>query len=275
MHTSFKIGGPADYFAIPKNAADLKLLLKLAKANKIPIYVLGAGSNILAVDKGIRAVVLQLSSPAFKRVKLTPRGLEAGSGVALGSLIQYSRQRGLAGLEFLAGIPGTLGGALAMNAACWGKSIAGLVDSVTVMDYSGGLKILPRESLRFSYRKSSLVKYIILGVKLKLKKVAWRQIDCSIRQYLRQRLGSHDNSFPSAGCVFKNPAGSSAGMLIEACGLKGKKIGGACISQKHANFILNYRSASASDVLKLMKLARAAVRRKFKINLVPEVKIWR
>jgi len=273
-YTSFKIGGPAEFFVEPKDLGDLKLLLKAALRHKIAIYILGAGSNILVADQGVRGLVLRLSSPAFKKIGSSGETLEAGSGLRLSGLIQYCLKDGLSGLEFLAGIPGTVGGALCMNAGCWGKSISAAVETVLVMDYRAHAKTLLKKEIKFSYRKSSLRNYIILSAKFRLKQASRSEIEKKIKLYLRQRRRLQDNAYPNAGCVFINPRQDSAGRLIDACGLKGKKVGGAIISRRHANFILNQKRSSADDVLKLMQLARAAVRRKFNINLEPEIKIW-
>jgi UDP-N-acetylmuramate dehydrogenase len=182
----------------------------------------------------------------------------------------------LAGLEFLAGIPGTVGGALAMNAGAWGRSIGELVEKATVMDYNGDIEVLTKKQMKFSYRNSSLQKYIILNIYLKLKKKNKRIINEKITGYLAQRRNSQDNSLPNAGCIFKNPSERiSAGRLIDLCGLKGRNIGDAFISLRHANFVLNKGNARARDVLKLMELAKREVRKKYRINLEPEIKIWR
>jgi UDP-N-acetylmuramate dehydrogenase len=184
--------------------------------------------------------------------------------------------RGLSGAEFLCGIPGALGGALAMNAGAWGESIGDLVENVRVMDYNSRIKELPGRKIKFAYRGSGLEKYIILAARLKLRRGKRAAIRQKINAYLRRRAATQDNSFPNCGCVFKNPAkGMTAGQMLDLCGLKGKQAGGAMVSLKHANFVLNYNHASAADVLKLMALMRAAVRKKFGIELKPEVKIWR
>lgn len=275
MQTTFRIGAPARYFVEPKDIDDLKLLLNASKRYKIPILVLGAGSNILAGDSKINKIVLKLNAPVFKSISLRNNHLAAGSGAELSRLIRLTLRRGLSGLEFLAGIPGSLGGALAMNAGAWGRSIAELVESVSVMDYHGRVKTLKREDLEFGYRSANPGKFIILGASLKLKRKNRGQIRSRIEECLKLRRETQDLSKASAGCVFKNPRGKSAGRLIDECGLKGKRIGGAVISRKHANFILNTGNAKARDVLRLMALAKRAVKKKFDITLEPEIKIWK
>ena len=273
-HTTFKIGGPARFFSQPKNYDQLKELLGSAKENKIPVFILGAGSNILAGDKGLNALVLKLDSARFKEIIYRADCLIAGSGVLLSQLINSAASRGICGFEFLAGIPATVGGALAMNAGAWGENIANSVQQVEVMEYNGRMKILNKTNIRFSYRKSNLSKYIILNARFKILKKNKAKIRERIKEYLTLRRNSQGMTLPNAGCIFKNPAGESAGKLIELCGLKGKKSGGACISRKHANFIVNQGRASAKDVLKLIGLVKRKVKHKFGLDLEPEIKIW-
>lgn len=276
-HTTFKIGGPARFFVSPVDTPDLKSLVTLAKTEKIPVFVIGAGSNILAADRGIKGIAVKLNSPFFKKVSGPNKGnyLEAASGLAIADLIQGAKEKSLSGLEFLSGIPGTLGGALAMNAGAWGKDIARLVEKVSVMDYNGKVKVLKKKDIKFGYRKSSLAKYIILGASLKLAKRDKSQISANIKRYLSKRRDAQGVGLPNAGCVFKNPPGIGAGRLIDLAGLKGKSCGRAVVSARHANFILNQGGARASDVLKLMSLVKRRVRQRFNINLEPEIKIWR
>ena len=273
-HTAFNIGGPAEYFVEPKDTHELKLLLNSVKRCNIPILVIGAGSNILIKDNGLKAIVLRLDSPVFNKVSFCGRHIYAASGVPLSRLIGLAQRKGLSGLEFLTGIPGTLGGALAMNAGISGKNIAELVESVEVMDYKGNIKNLNKRKIKFSYRRSSLTHYIILGARLKLLKKDSREIREEIGRRIDYRRSTQDYSFASAGCIFKNPKGAQAGRLIDLCGLKGKRIGDARISLRHANFILNLGQAKAGDVLRLIKLAREKVKDKFGITLEPEIKIW-
>jgi len=275
-HTTFKIGGPAKFFLEPKGPNDLQLLLNLVKRYNLPIFLIGRGSNLLISDKGINGVVLRLNAAYFKKLSYRNNYLNVGSGVSLSKLVLFAKDRNLSGAEFLAGIPGTVGGAVAMNAgiAKDNRSIQDLVENVTVMDYSGNIKVLNKKDIRFRYRTSSLSRYIILSVLIKLKRKNREQIRDKIKAYLKYRKLTQDLSKPSAGCIFKNPAGHSAGRLIDLCGLKGKRIGDTGVSRKHANFILNLGKGSAGDVCKLMDLIRESVKNKFNINLIPEVKIW-
>ncbi|MFH1414287.1 MAG: UDP-N-acetylmuramate dehydrogenase [Candidatus Omnitrophota bacterium] len=275
-HTTFKIGGAAKFFVQPKDIADLNQLLIAAKKHDIPVFIIGSGSNILVDDKGLDAIVLSLSAPYFKKISYNDQCLEAGSGLSLNRMIRETQKRGLSGLEFLIGIPGTLGGALAMNAGAWGKNIADIVENVTVLDYQGNIKKLDRKNLRFDYRRSSLQRYIILNARLRLRKKKKKEIQDITEEYLKVRKSRQGHLSLCAGSIFKNPlCGSPAGRLIEQCNLKGKRLGDAYISPKHANFILNKKNASSADVLKLISLIRRRVKHKFKIELDPEIKIWR
>lgn len=273
-HTSFKIGGPAKYFIEPTDYRDLQSVLLLLKKRRIPFSVIGSGSNILASDKGVERAVLHLGSACFKRLKIKGNLIEAGAGVRLSELVVRSRRKGLAGFEFLAGIPGSVGGSLVMNAGAWGENLGDLVEKVKIMDYNGKIGILNIRDLKFGYRKSSLSSYIVLEAVLRFSKAERREVQKRIRENFSRRRGSQDLGVSSAGSVFINPPKRFAGALIEACGLKGRSCRGAMISRKHANFILNRRGANSSDVLKLMDLAIKKVKAKFGIELRPEIKIW-
>jgi UDP-N-acetylmuramate dehydrogenase len=274
-HTTFKIGGPARFFIEPYDVADLKLLLASARKYKIPVLIIGQGSNILASDKGVRAIVLKFGSAFFRRISIRDNCLEAGCGITLSQLIKSAQQHDLSGVEFLAGIPGTLGGALAMNAGAWGRNIGDLMQKATVMDYRGNIRTITKREIRFGYRKSGLSKYIILSATMKLIRKNKKEIRGNINKYLERRQNTQDASLPNAGCIFKNPQRISAGRLIDLCGLKGKRVGGAVVSLRHANFILNYKQAYARDVIKLMALIKKRVKQKFNISLEPEIKIWK
>jgi UDP-N-acetylmuramate dehydrogenase len=274
-HTTFKIGGPAKFFFEPEDIKDLKLLLSLSNKHKIPFFVLGAGSNILVNDKGINGITVRLNSPYFKKIIFKNSYLETGSGAMLNQVLRFAAGHSLSGIEFLAGIPGTVGGSLVMNAGIPGENIGDVVEKIMVMDYKGNIKTLNKKYIEFGYRSSNLSKYIILKARLKLIKEAKKKIKHNITRYLSYRVATEDLSLPSAGCIFKNPRAESAGRLIDLCGLKGKRIGGACVSLKHANFILNLKCAKAGDVLKLMDLIKKRVKNKFNINLETEIKIWK
>lgn len=273
--TSFKIGGPAKFYFEPENYASLSRVLLTARHAGIKVFILGSGSNLLASDSGVNGLVIKLTSKDFKKINKLGNCLISGSALKLSRLIQFAKEEGLSGLEFLAGIPGTLGGALAGNAGAWGKAIGELVKDVVVLDYYGRPKKIFRKDLKFAYRSSGLSKYIIISATLGLEPGNKDLIKQKIKEYLLKRNKAQNNSFPNAGCVFKNPDKISAGYLIDRCGLKGKIIGGAAVSDKHANFILNLKQAKAVDVLALMSLIKRKVKSKFKVKLNPEIKIWR
>lgn len=273
-YTTFKIGGRADYVVEPKDEDNLKALLISARKMKIPVLVMGAGSNILAGDGRIRGIILRLRSPYFCRISVRGGFLDAGAGCMVSRIVSTACRRGLAGTEFLAGIPATLGGAIAMNAGTKDASIGEIVEKISVMDYNGRKFVIGPKKFRFKYRDAGLGRYIVLGATLALRKSPRAKIRSRISGYTAARHSSIDWRHPSAGCVFKNPEGHSAGRLIDMCGLKGEKIGGAQVSRKHANFIVNTGSATCADVLDLMRLVRNKVRSRFAVALKPEIKLW-
>ncbi len=251
------------------------MLLELAKGRKLPVFLIGAGSNILAGDKGLNALVIKLNSPCFKKIDFKVKGLVLGAGCLLNQVIALSKNKCVSAFELFAGIPGTVGGALAMNAGVREKNIGDLVAEVQVMDYNGKIKELKRKDIKFNYRSSSLAKYIVLAARFMSSRKKRQELEAVVRDRLSWRREKQELSLPSAGCVFKNPSkGVSAGMLIDLCGLKGKRIGDACICPRHANFIVNTGNANAKDVLMLMRQVRTRVKNKFNIDLQPEIKIW-
>lgn len=278
-HTSFRIGGPADIWVEPSDAADLRRVLKFARKNKVPLFIIGNGSNLLVNDCGFRGIVARLSAPYFNSAFIKGKNVRAGAGFSLPKLIKMCCDRSLAGLESLAGIPGTVGGAVYMNAGGSAnpmyKNIGDLVTSVRVMDYSGTMKIFRKKDLVFGYRRSSLQPYIILEVTLKLSNGESGNIASSFNQFISIKREKQALDIPSAGCVFKNPPGFqfTCGQMIDMLGLKGKTIGGAEISSKHANFIVNRGGANAKDVLAMIDLVKGRVRENYKVPLELEIKV--
>lgn len=273
-HTTFRIGGPVSYFIEPKDREDLKLLLSLLKKYKIPSRVIGCGSNLLVADRGLRGALIHLTSREFDFLEFQNEQVKVGSAMRLGKFVQKTARASLSGIEFLAGIPGSVGGAVVMNAGAWGRSISDVLTEVEVMDHSGRIINFLSRQIKFGYRSSNLSDFIILSATFRLVKRNLAEIKKKIRDYLTKRRLTQP-SFPSAGCVFKNPLGFSAGYLIENCGLKGLKVGGAQISLRHANFIVNTGNATFSDVFSLIKLIKREVNKKYKINLELEIKVWR
>lgn len=272
-HNKFRIGGRCLVWCEPKDLEDLKFILKYTKEENIPLFVIGEGSNILVRDKGFKGIVIHLDTPYFRRIEFRGNFVFAGCGLKLSQIIRLAAKKNLGGLEFLFGIPGSLGGALVMNAGSSEKSIGDLIEDITVMDYNGRIKILNKRNIRFGYRNSNLSRFIILSAHLRLVKRDRKEIEDRIARYRIYRKRTQPQNIPSAGCIFKNPKGLSAGKIIEECGLKGKRIGGAEISYKHANFILNKGKAKARDILRLMRFIQKKVYKKYRILLEPEIKI--
>ncbi|MCG8429925.1 MAG: UDP-N-acetylmuramate dehydrogenase [Candidatus Omnitrophica bacterium] len=273
--TTFRIGGRARFYAEPPDEDDLRRILAYARARRMPVRVLGAGSNVLIPDKGVRGIVLRLSAPGFRKISLQGTRIQAGAGVALAELVRVSAAGGRGGLEFLAGIPGSVGGAVLMNAGAWGKNIAGCIEKISIMDYNGKIRGLSREDVSFGYRFSGLKECIVLGAAFKTRARPVPALRRRIADYGRKRRMTQHVPQPNAGCIFKNPPRLSAGRLIESCGLKGKRSGGALVSERHANFIVNAKQASAADVLRLMRLVKGKVRRVYGVELEPEIRVWK
>jgi len=273
-HTSFRIGGPAAYFLQPKNMEELIEALKFAKEHKFMYSVMGAGSNLLVLDKGFPGLVIKIAG-GFNAINIRGRTVRVGAGILLPPLLNYLARKGLGGLEFLAGIPGTVGGAVVMNAGAWGKEIGDFVQSVKVLDNKGKVQIIEGRKMQMGYRRSIFhkAKLIIFEIVLKLRKSRSKMIRNRITEFLKQRRMSQPLGIPNAGCVFKNPKGRFAGKLIEEAGCKEMRVGDAQVSAKHANFIVNLGDAKARDVLKLLTRVQRMVKERFKVRLEPELKI--
>ena len=271
-HTSFRIGGPADLFVICDTVADLAETIGVLSDEEIPFVVVGKGTNLVVADDGYRGAVLTLGKE-FKRHAVEDEYLRAGAACILAYLVQDAFSRGLGGLEFAVGVPGTLGGALAMNAGSREAWIGHVTDSVTLYVPHEGLVRVPGREVPWDYRSSGLPQrgIIVEGV-LKLKEADSRRIRLQMEQALDRRKETQPLGVPSAGSVFVNPEGDSAGRLIEAAGLKNTRMGGARVSDVHANFIVNDGGASAADVLGLIRKIKMTVRDTYDIELQPEVR---
>ena len=279
VHTSFKIGGSAAAWFEPLDINDLKRALAFARNNGIQFFVIGNGSNVLAKDKGFNGILIHLGAGYFKDIKFSGTTVHVGAGFSLPKLVNLCCRKGLAGLESLVGIPGTIGGAIYMNAGGWTnpifRNIGEMVDSLRVMTIYGKIKVLSRRDIKFGYRRSSLKKYIILEAALKLKTGDQNALVSSSSHFLKMKREKQVLDLPSAGCVFKNPPDSqfTCGQMIDTLGLKGARMGGAEISARHANFIVNKGGATCEDVLALAKLVRERVRESYDIDLELEVKV--
>ena len=275
-HTSFRIGGPARWMAFPKTVEEVRTLLRLAREADIPVRLLGAGTNVLAPDEGVDALVLCLKD-ALRGVRL-PEGncIEAMAGETLASVAVFARKNGLTGLEFAHGIPGTLGGGVYMNAGAYGGELKQVVESVTILTMDGEEKTLSGEECAFGYRTSVYQKLpcVIVKAVLQLHPGNPEEIGQTMRTLMEKRRASQPLELPSAGSTFKRPTGYFAGPLIEQAGLKGCGVGGAEVSKKHAGFVVNTGGASADDVKKTIAMVQSRVWEASGVQLEPEVRIW-
>ena len=274
-HLWFRLGGPAALLARPRTLDELVGLLRRCRDESIPFKVLGGGSNVLVRDEGVKALVLHLESPAFSDVTIRDGRIEAGAAVPLTALISQSTRAGLAGLEFLTGIPGTVGGALLGNAGDRQVSIGQLVDRVTVIDAAVEIKVRDRDDLRFADRESNLDELVILSAEFALERANPEVVVRRMRRIWIVKKENQPYGHQSSGCIFKNPTTDlSAGMLIEQAGLKGTRFGGAEVSDRHANFIVAQPGASTSDVLHLIDQIRQRVWQQFGYELELQIQIW-
>lgn len=276
-YTSIKIGGPADYFIEVVHDSALANLLRVLELHKIDFCLLGNGSNVLISDRGVRGAVIRLAGE-FKRLEWREENGEVharvGAAYPVTQLVREAARRGYAGLEFAEGIPGTVGGALFMNAGAYGSEFEKIVGRVQAMTCSGQPLEFSRDEMRFSYRDSHLPNgTVVTCVEMRLQRSAMVGVVVKVRELTRRRKSSQPSGLPNSGSMFRNPPGDFAGRLIEAAGLKGKRIGQCQISERHANFFVNLGGAQASEVRRLMQEAQAEVRRQFGVELAAEVKL--
>lgn len=273
-HTSFKIGGPADRFVEVKTVSELQTVLKAINEENIPYFVLGNGSNLLVPDEGLRGVILTLQGD-FKKVESLPDGrILCGAGASLATVCSFARGQGLTGLEFAWGIPGQLGGAVYMNAGAYGGEMKQVIERVHFVDEKGAPGVLSGEALAFGYRKSAFMgtKKIITKAELRLENGVESEITAKMEDFMHRRREKQPLELPSAGSVFKRPEGHFAGGLIEQCGLKGFAVGGACVSEKHAGFIVNKGGATCVDVETLIRSIQDTVFEATGVELEPEIR---
>ena len=272
-HTSFKIGGPAEIFVKINNVEELKLIIKISKQAEVPITVVGNGSNLLVSDDGIRGIVLKIE---FDKIEIEESGkLKVGSGVKLAFLAQKCLKEKLQGFEFASGIPGTIGGAIRMNAGAHGSEMKDIVKKITCMTRDGKIQVISNEEAKFEYRNSifSQNDYIILEAEIQLRKGNPEEIRSKMDEYATYRKEKQPIEYPSAGSTFKRGNDFITAKLIDECGLKGYQIGGAQVSEKHAGFIINKGNATAEDVKQLMKYVEEQVYNKFGKKIEPEIEI--
>lgn len=280
-HTSYAIGGPADILAYPVDREDIRVLLQSIKTRNLNYWILGHGTNLLVRDGGFRGVVITLQRMQTIKIEREYRSIGgsfvvvcAEAGASLAKLLSFAVEHGLTGLEFAAGIPGTVGGAVCMNAGTALGVMGDVVESVTLVAPDGELITRSREEMGFGYRTSSVLEgHLALDARVVLRRDDKEKIKGQVKELLDKRKRNQPGGFPSAGSVFKNPQGESAGKLIELAGLKGVAVGGAQVSEKHANFIVNTGKAKAAEVLALMEIVREKVLEVHGTRLEPEIKI--
>ena len=278
-HISFRVGGAAKRMAFPENAEQLVLLMNFALSCGARALVIGNGTKLLVPDEGLDRLVIDVSD-GMTRIADGGQANEitAQCGASLARIAEYARKKGLSGLEFAHGIPGTLGGAVCMNAGAYGGEIKDVVASVTLLDPEAGIRTLKGEEMQFSYRRSLLSEhpeYVVLSATFRLERGDSETIGARMRELMAKRKASQPLEFPSAGSTFKRPEGHYAGPLIEGCGLKGRRVGGAEVSTKHAGFIVNTGGATCADVLALIEKVQKTVYDARGVMLEPEVKIVR
>lgn len=271
-YTTFKTGGPAAVLVNIYGLNELSSVVGLLKEKQVPYTLVGNGSNLLVSDKGYDGVVIRLRG-SFDSFTAKGNVIESGAGAALSRLCSFAAQEGLSGLEFAYGIPGTVGGALVMNAGAYDGEIAGVVSSVTLMDPDGKVRTVSGKEMNFSYRDSLLKHedYIAVAAEFTLSKGKIEDIQFKMQDFLGRRKSKQPLEYPSAGSTFKRPEGYFAGKLIEDAGLAGRFVGGACVSKKHCGFIVNDGGASSEDISNLMKIVQDEVFAKFGVMLEPEV----
>ncbi len=272
-HTTFRIGGAADYFVMPETTEELADVLKICKEDGVPYFILGNGSNLLVGDKGFRGVVIQLYKN-FDGLQIEGTTVTAKAGAMLIRVAKEAGKAGLSGLEFASGIPGTIGGAMVMNAGAYGGEMKDVVTAVTVLTKDGAIKTLTGEEMNFRYRGSVVEDegYIVLEAVMELKEGCLEEIQARIEELSVQRKTKQPIEYPSAGSTFKRPEGYFAGKLIQDAGLRGYRVGGAQVSEKHCGFVINAGGATAADVMKLMQDVSDKVKDQFGVALEPEVK---
>ncbi|NQU21413.1 MAG: UDP-N-acetylmuramate dehydrogenase [Candidatus Nealsonbacteria bacterium] len=274
MHTWFQLGGSAEHFAEPQDADQLIALVRRCREEDVPVRLLGSGSNILVRDEGVPGMVIRLIAPALGEIRVDGRSVTAGGGASLGRVITTAVHQGLAGLESLIGIPGTLGGALHGNAGAHGGNIGQWTAAASVITQNGEVLDRDHDEMDFGYRRSSLDELVILEAKLELDEDDPRELTRRMQKNWILRKAAQPMGHQCAGCVFRNPRGARAGELIEDAGLKGTRVGGAVVSDRHANFIVAEPECTSQDVLRLIDLIHSQVHDRLGVELEQELEIW-
>lgn len=273
-HTYFKAGGPSDILITPEDIKEVQAIIKICKENGVKYYLMGNGSNLLVKDGGIRGVVIKLSK--LNKIQVEGNKIIAQSGATLYNVAKVALGQGLKGMEFASGIPGSIGGAAAMNAGAYDGEMSMVIESILAIDDNGELLTLTKDEMELVYRSSAILKhgYTVVSVNLNLQVGDVEVIKARMDTLAKRRRDKQPLEYPSAGSTFKRPEGHFAGKLIEDCGLKGTCVGDAEVSDKHCGFIINKKNASAKDILDLIELVQHVVEEKFGVQLHTEVKIW-
>lgn len=273
QYTTFRIGGPADYIAEPQNASQITELIRLCKRYDMPFFILGNGSNLLVSDKGYRGLIIHILE-GMNRIIIEDNRITAQAGAQLGRVAFEAKEHSLSGLEFASGIPGTIGGAIYMNAGAYGGEMKQVVSSVRAMDMDGNIYDIPCSEMHFAYRHSLIEekKLIVLETVLLLKKDRKEAIEAEMLRLAEARRLKQPLEYPSAGSVFKRPEGYFAGKLIMDAGLRGETVGDAQVSEKHCGFLINRGHATAEDVMQLISHIQKEVHRQYGVRLETEVK---
>ena len=272
-HTTFRVGGPADFFVTPKAKEEVRDVIRICKEAGMPYYIIGNGSNLLVSDAGYRGVIVQIYKE-MNEVKVEGDLVKAQAGALLSGIAAKALGAELSGFEFASGIPGTIGGACVMNAGAYGGEMKDVLESVTALTGEGKIIELSRNELELGYRTSVIAKkgYIVLGAVLKLERGDGEKIKTYMDELKEKRVTKQPLEYPSAGSTFKRPEGYFAGKLIEDAGLRGFQVGGAQVSEKHCGFVINRNHATAADIMELMRQVQIRVKENSGVDLEPEVK---
>ncbi len=273
-YTWLRTGGPADYLLTPRTEPELLSVVSACRADGLPIHILGCGSNLLVRDAGVRGAVIRLTAPLLSQIRIEGTTVQAGAAALLSAVITETTRAGLGGMEHLVGIPGTIGGAVAGNSGGRSGDIGQLIRSVMVLTQAGEVATRQGDELSFSYRRSSIQDLVLLSAELELHRDDTDELTKRMRKNWIMKRSTQPLADQSAGCIFRNPRGLSAGALIEQCGLKNASVGKARISDRHANFIVTEPGATSSDIEQLIARVQSAVAAKFSVELELEIQVW-
>lgn len=274
-HTWYRLGGPADHFVRPRTVEELQEVVQRCRENHIPLHVMGFGSNLLVSDEGVRGAVVKLEGEHFGQTEFDGEQIVAWAGAELSKLVLDCVEKGLSGIEALTGIPGSVGGTIKMNAGGQFGDVGSAVESVLLMDSQGTLFEKSKPELIFDYRSVNIRALFILNARLQLVGADPERIMRTVKESWIYKKNNQPLNTRNCGCIFKNPAGASAGALIDRAGLKGLQVGGAAVSEKHANFIVAGDGCKSRDVMRLIEAVKQRVREQFDVELDPEIEIWK